>query len=136
MMNNEMYYEQVKRWIDSYRDAGPLSWLRRFVDNSQQPEEVKQRLYREIDRKIACLNKTPWFAKWNDDIRYLMDQNGYPEVFTTRYSAVNKIIQLRKYGFDVRLIKGSAFFRIQLIQSAPIDEHQPLDVLTAHSLVA
>ncbi len=135
-MNSTMYYEQVKRWIDSYRDAGPLEWLRRFVDNGQQPEDVKRKLYREIDRKIACLNNMPFFAKWDDDVTYLMDEQGYPEVFTTRYRAVGRIIELRKYGFDVRILKGSAFFRIQLIQSAPIDEHQPLDVLTAHSLVA
>lgn len=136
MNKNQIFYEQVLRWINSYRDADPLQWLRRFVENSTQPFEVKRALNREIDRKVAALNNAPWFSVWEDDVVYLMDKHGGPALYTTRYRAIEKLAQLRRYGYDVRLMKGDAFYRIQLIQPAPIDVHQPLDVLTAQSLVA
>lgn len=113
-MNSEMYYQQVKRWIGTYRDAAPLSWLRRFVDNSQQPKEIKDKLHNEINKKIAQIENKPWFAKWKDDKKYLTDNNGYPEIYTTRFAAMNKLIQLKKQGYDVDLHKGMAFFRIEL----------------------
>lgn len=134
-MEHNMFYEQVSRWIDSYRDAGPLEWLRRFVDHSTQPTMIKERLYREIDRKVAALRNLPYFSV-HDGVHYLMDKHGHPEIFTTHYSAVNKVMELRRNGYDVRIIKGNVFSRIQLIQPAPIDVYQPLDALTAHSLAS
>lgn len=138
-MEQNMFYRHVSSWIDSYYNADALEWLHRFVTNSPQQEEIKERLHLEIDRKIASLTNTPFFGKY-DDMQLLMDgsSNGqeHPLVFTTRYAAMNKVIELRLMGYDVRLLEGNSFFRIQLIQQAPINFRHEVDELTsfAHGL--
>lgn len=118
-MEKNMFYQHVSSWIDSYYNADALQWLRRFINNSQQPEPVKERLHREVDRKMASLTNMPFFGKY-DDMQVLMDKHCHPVIFTTRYAATNKVVQLRVMGYDVRLLEGNAFYRIQLVQPAPI----------------
>ncbi|MCB9047228.1 MAG: hypothetical protein H6550_13930 [Chitinophagales bacterium] len=118
-MEKNMFYRHVSSWIESYYNADALEWLRRFINNSTQPVEMKDRLQREVDRKVAALNNTPFFGKY-DDMQLLMDEHCHPQIFTTRYAAMSKIVQLRATGYDARLLEGNAFYRIQLVQSAPI----------------
>lgn len=132
-MEQTMFYKHVSSWIDSYYNAEALEWLHRFVNNSPQEGEIKERLHMEIDRKIASLTDAPFFCKY-DGMEMLMDEtlkeNQHPKVFTTRYAALNKVIELRTKGYDARLVEGNAFYRIQLVQPAPIDIRQPADELT------
>jgi|GEM_PF-1559150 len=119
-MEKNMFYQHVSSWIESYYNADALEWLRRFINNSMQPQEMKNRLHREVDRKIASLTNTPFFGKY-DDMELLLDEHCHPQIFTTRYAAMNKVVQLRVMGYDARLLEGNAFYRIQLVQSAPVN---------------
>ncbi len=123
-MEQNFFYRHVSKWIRSYYNADALEWLHRFINNSNEPAEVKVRLHREVDRKIASLRNMPYFSL-HDDMQLLMDKEGYPMIFTTRYAAMNKLAELTVMGYDVRLLEGNAFYRIQLIQPAPIN-HVPL----------
>lgn len=133
-MEKSMFYKHVSGWIDSYYNAEALEWLHRFVNNSTQPVDVKERLHMEIDRKIASLTNAPFFCK-HDGMKLLMDQDlndqEHPQIFTTRYAAMSKVIELRLMGYDVRLLEGNTFYRIQLIQPAPIHFQHEVDELTA-----
>lgn len=132
-MEQTMFYKHVSSWIDSYYNAEALEWLHRFVNNSTQPHEMKERLHMEIDRKIAALTNMPFFCKY-DDMQLLMDDTledrTHPRIFTTRYAAMTKIIELRLMGYDVRLLEGNVFYRIQLVQPAPINFQHEVDALT------
>lgn len=119
-MEKNMFYHHVSSWIDSYYNADALEWLRRFINNSMQPVEMKERLHREVDRKMASLSNMPFFGKY-DDMQLLMDEHCHPQIYTTRYAAMSKIVQLRVMGYDARLLEGNAFYRIQLVQSAPVN---------------
>ncbi len=119
-MKKNMFYHHVSSWIDSYYNADALEWLRRFINNSTQPAEMKNRLQREVDRKIASLTNMPFFARY-DDMELLMDEHCHPQIFTTRYAAMSKVVQLQVLGYDARLLEGNAFYRIQLVQSAPVN---------------
>lgn len=137
-MEQNMFYKHVSSWINSYYNAEALEWLHRFIDNSNQDMDVKKRLHREVDRKIASLTNMPFFCEY-DDMQLLMDESladrDYPKVFTTRYAAMSKVIELRMQGYDARLLEGNVFYRIQLVQPAPIHfQHTPLDTLTRASL--
>ncbi|MCB0699850.1 MAG: hypothetical protein KDC11_08370 [Chitinophagaceae bacterium] len=119
-MKQNMFYKHVSSWIDSYYNADAFEWLRRFIDNSSQPGEVKDRLQREVNRKVASLTDMPFFGT-HDGMQLLMDDHCHPQIFTTRYAAMNKMVQLRLKGYDARLLEGGSFFRIQLVQPAPIN---------------
>lgn len=134
-MEKTMFYNHVSSWIESYYNAEALEWLRRFVVNSGQRQEIKDRLEREIDRKIAALTDMPFFGAY-DDMQVLMDEHCHPQVFTTRYAATGKVAQLRIMGFDARLLEGGAFFRIQLVQPAPINFISPVNELRKEGAVA
>jgi hypothetical protein len=127
-MEKTMFYHHVSGWIESYYNAEALEWLRRFVNNSNQRQEIKDSLGREIDRKIAALTDMPFFSTY-DDMQLLMDEQGHPQIFTTRYAAMSKVAQLRIMGFDARLLEGGVFFRIQLVQPAPINFISPVNEL-------
>ena len=118
-MEKNMFYHHVSNWINSYYNADALEWLRRFITNSQQSYEIKDRLHREVDRKLASLRNMPFFGMY-DDMQVLMDDNCHPQIYTTRYAAMSKVTELRLMGYDVRLLEGNVFFKIQLVQSAPI----------------
>lgn len=129
-----MFYKHVSSWINSYYNAEALEWLHRFINNSNQAAELKERLHREVDRKIASLTNMPFFCEY-DGMQLLMDleltDREHPQIFTTRYVAMSKLIELRKLGYDARLVEGRAFYRIQLVQPAPINILQAkADVLT------
>lgn len=125
-MEKNMFYNHVSSWIDSYYNAEALEWLRRFINNSAQPLEMKDRLQREVDRKIASLTNMPFFGSY-DDMKLLMDEHCHPQIFTTRYAAMSKVAQLRIMGYDARLLEGNSFFRIQLVQSAPVNFISPVN---------
>lgn len=118
-MEKNMFYNHVSSWIDSYYNPAALDWLRRFINNSAQPQEVRDRLNREVDRKIASLTNQPCFSKY-EGMQLLMDEHCHPQVFTTRFSAMSKVAQLRIMGYDARVIEGNAFFRIQLVTAQPV----------------
>lgn len=127
-MEKNMFYNHVSSWIESYYNAEALEWLRRFINNSDQAYEIKNRLEREVDRKIASLTNMPFFGKY-DDMQLLMDERCHPQIFTTRYAAMSKVAQLRIMGYDARLLEGGVFFRIQLVQPAPINFISPVNEL-------
>ncbi len=120
-MESNQFYECVSGWIKSYRNPEALQWLRKFVNNSLQPQEVKEKLHCEIDWKIAGLQHQPAFAE-KQGLTYLVDDNGHPKVFTTRFSALCKVAELKMKGYEVELKPGSVFYRIQLTP-APINEY-------------
>lgn len=137
-MEQTMFYKHVSSWINSYYNADALEWLHRFIRNSNQPLEMKKRLHREVDRKIASLNNMPFFCEY-DDMQLLMDDSltdrEHPQIFTTRYMAMSKVIELRMMGYDARLLEGNSFYRIQLVQPAPVNFQQhPIDVMTHASV--
>lgn len=128
-----MFYNHVSSWIDSYYNAEALEWLRRFICNSSQPQEVIDRLQREVDRKMASLTNMPFFGAC-DGMQLLMDEHCHPQVFTTRYAAMSKVAQLRIMGYDARLLEGNAFYRIQLVQSAPVNFISPVNEGRIHDV--
>ena len=128
-MNTNQFQNHVSSWIDSYYNAEALEWLRRFINNSAQPQEVKDALNKQVDLKIASLTNSPVFDKYNGTT-YLMDRHGHPDVFTTRYAALGKVAQLRLMGYDAQLVEGNAFFRIQLVGYKTIEgiELKPVEL--------
>lgn len=120
-MENNPFYTHVSSWIESYFNPDALTWLRRFIDNSTQGQDVKEKLNKQIDRKIASLTYSPLFSEY-DGMQLLMDKHNHPQIFTTRYAAMNKIVELRRQGYDVRLVEGGVFYRIQLFQLVPNNE--------------
>lgn len=116
-MDSNKFYDHVSSWIKSYHNAEAMDWLRKFIENAQQPRDIKDLLIRQIERKTATIKAIPYFCEVNG-VRYLMDKEGYPHVFTTRYSANAKLIELRAKGYEVSLVPGDVFFRIKLVQPA------------------
>ena len=121
-MEQMNFYRHVSSWISSYRDPDALEWLRRFVNSSQQPIAVKQKLQDEIDRKADHLRNRPAWTLHNGEY-YLADDHGHPRVYTTRFSAVCKVAELKLKGYSVELKPGSAFYRIIAHQPAPVGEY-------------
>ena len=76
-MEQNMFYDHVSSWIDSYFNPEALQWMRRFVDNSAQPRDIKDSLHQKIDRKLATLRNVPVFEDRNG-IKLLMDKQGHP----------------------------------------------------------
>ncbi len=118
-MEPTKFYDHVSSWIKSYRNPDALEWLRNFIENSNQPATIRTRLQEEIDFKIAGLRMRPCFAHENGDC-ILLDEDGNPRVFTTRFSAICKVAELKMKGYSVELKPGSVFYRIKLSQPAPI----------------
>lgn len=125
-MEKNMFYKHVSSWIESYYNAEALEWLRRFISNSNQAQELKERLFREVDRKIAALTNMPFWGEY-DGMQLLMDEHCHPQIFTTRYKTMSKVAQLRLMGYDARLLEGGVFFRIQLVQPAPVNFLSPVN---------
>ena len=125
-MINNMFYNHVSSWIASYYNADSLEWMRRFIANSNEEDEIKERLLREVDRKMASLLNMPFFTH-HDGMQLLMNEHCHPKVFTTRYAAMCEVTQLRVMGYDVRLLEGGVFFRIQLVRAAPINFVEPAE---------
>lgn len=119
-MEPNKFYMHVSSWIKSYRSPDALFWLRKFINNSGQPWEIKEKLHHEIDLKISGLKNMPSFALKNGDY-YLVDDEGHAKVFTTRFSAVCKLAELKMKGYEAALQPGSVFYRIRLTEPAPIE---------------
>jgi hypothetical protein len=120
-MEQNKFYEHVSSWIGSYHNPEALEWLRRFVNNSFQAQEVKEQLHREIDWKICSLRNRPCFSEVGEDL-FLVDEQGHPKVYTTRFSAICKLAELKLKGYDAELKPGSVFYRITLTQPVVEDE--------------
>jgi hypothetical protein len=119
-MTQDYYYKHVSGWIKTYRDTEALGWLRRFINNSTQPHEIKDRLHKEIDLKMAGLEQKPHFTEMNG-ITLLADAHGHPEVFTTRFSALCKLTELQLKGYNVSLKPGKVFYRIKLNEQVAVN---------------
>lgn len=119
-MDTNKFYTHVSSWIKSYQNADALEWLRRFVNNSLQPERIKQQLHQEIDCQIAGIKSSPRFSMVNGDI-YLIDDTGIPEIFTNKLNAVCKATELRMRGYAPELLQDGDYYRIRLIRSALIN---------------
>jgi hypothetical protein len=120
-METNKFYEHVSSWINSYQNPEALEWLRRFVNNSFQSQAVKEQLHREIDWKIAGLRNRPAFGEVGSDT-FLVDELGNPRVYTTRFSAICKLAELKMKGYDAELRPGDVFYRIALQNENPVDE--------------
>lgn len=112
-MKENIFYNRVSSWIRSYRNPDALEWLRRFVENSTEPAEVKTQLYREIDYKETRLRQQPTFTADN----YLADDKGESRVYATRFGAVCKLAELALKGYDVELEQVGQQFKIILNQT-------------------
>lgn len=121
-MEANQFYACVSSWIKSCRNTESLQWLRRFVNSSLQHHGVKEQLHREMDQKLARLQHLPCFAEKLGHT-YLADDNGHPKVFTTRFSAICKVTELKMKGYEVELKPGSVFYKIKLTTPAPINEY-------------
>jgi len=117
-METNKFYEHVSSWINSYTNPEALEWLRRFVNNSFQSQAVKEQLHREIDWKIAGLRNRPAFGEVNGDT-FLVDEQGHPRVYTTRFSAICKLAELKMKGYEAELRPGDVFYRIALQHPRP-----------------
>lgn len=113
MNTSNAFYKHVSSWIDGYYNAESLEWLRRFVDNSDQPEDIKKALNKEIDLKVAYITGTPAFSVTNGKT-YLVDKHGNADVITTHYAAMNKKAQLDKLGYITELESTGTFYKIVL----------------------
>jgi hypothetical protein len=118
-MKENIFYNRVSSWIRSYRNPEALEWLRRFVDNSTEPAEVKVQLYREIDYKETRLRQMPSFTCVSEGT-FLADENGGVRVYNTRFSAVCKLAELALKGYEVELKQEGTQFRITLSAPAPV----------------
>jgi hypothetical protein len=119
-MKENIFYNRVSSWIRSYRNPEALEWLRRFVDNSTEPADVKLQLYREIDYKETRLRQMPSFT-CNSQGTFLADDKGAVRVYATRFSAVCKLAELALKGFEVELEQQEdSHFRIVLSAPAPV----------------
>lgn len=121
MENEKNFYEHVSSWIKSYHNPDALHWLRRFINNSSEPLDIKEQLHREIDWKVAALRQQPCF---NDaqGMGYLVDDSGHPRIYTTRFAAICKVAELKLKGYDVELQPGDVFYKIKLADPAPINQ--------------
>jgi hypothetical protein len=118
-MKENIFYNRVSSWIRSYRNPEALEWLRRFVDNSAEPADVKLQLYREIAYKETRLRQMPVFTE-SDHHTYLADEKGGVRIYATRFGAVCKLAELALKGFEVELEQqDNGHFRISLSAPAP-----------------
>ena len=113
-LRNSIFQERVSSWIRSYRNPEAMDWLRKFVDNSTEPDEVKQQLYREISYKEARLRAKPAFVQDGNDV-FLMNQSGKAYEYGTRFSAVCKLAELALKGYEVELVQSGAIYKIKLL---------------------
>lgn len=109
-MDAQTFYMHVSSWIKSYRNKESLNHMRRFIDNSQQPDDIKELLQKEIDLRLIRLNSWPVFAEEGE--RYLLDENNQPKIFTTRFAAICKLAELNLKGYNAELKPGAVFYRI------------------------
>lgn len=119
-MEPNRFYTHVSSWIKSYRNPEALHWLRKFINNSGQPLEVREKLHAEIDLKVSGLKHKPAFAMKNGEY-FLVDNEGHQKVFTTRFSAVCKVAELKMKGYEAELHPGTVFYRIKLTEPAPME---------------
>lgn len=121
MENETNFYDHVSSWIKGYHSADGLHYLRRFVNNSHEPVQVKEQLHREIDFKYASLNNLPYFCNTNGSY-YLCDDAGHPRIYTTRFAAICKVAELKLKGYNAMLQPGEVFYRIALEDAAPMNQ--------------
>lgn len=114
------FFNHVSKWIASYNDTEALEWLRKFIDQSSQPEEVKVGLRIKLQKRIFSIKNSPKFTKVHEDI-YLMDEYGLPGVFDKKFTAVKKIIQLKQLGFSATIMQDYNYYRVRLINPALIN---------------
>lgn len=120
-MEQNTFYNHVSSWIKSYRNPEALAFLTKFITGSQQPDEVKAKLLEEVEHRIASLTGTPGFTEKNG-VSYLVDGNGHPKLFTTRFGAITEIATLKMKGYDVELVTGTSFYRIKLNAPLPVQD--------------
>ncbi len=106
------FYTHVSKWIRSYYNPDSLDWLVKFVENSIEPDEVKAKLIREIKVKKSHLLNEACFTDF-DGTMLLTDRTNNPVIYTTRYAAITKLAELTNKGYNVQLVEGNCFFRIE-----------------------
>lgn len=112
------FYNRVSSWIRSYRNPDALDWLRKFVDNSAEPAEIKLQLHREINYKEARLRRQHSF-KQDGKNTYLMNEQGEVAVYKSRFSAICKIAELALKGYEVELESNLLFTRHRIKLAEP-----------------
>lgn len=113
-MDRDIFLSTTLAWIDSYRSEEALEGLKGFIDQSQQPEEVKSSARGAIRERIAILRgeKDPTI-RVGEDI-FLADIDNAPRIFTTRFAANKKLACLIGSGMNAVLVPGQAFYRIKI----------------------
>lgn len=105
------FQQTVGSWIRSYRNPEALDFLRRFVDNSTAPDEVKESLRSQIDAKEQRLRQAPQFVTLNGTT-YLADEQWKPREYLTRFGAVCKMAELALKGYEVDLQQTGTIYII------------------------
>lgn len=118
-MEPQTFYIHVSNWIKSYRNVDGLTWLSKFIENSSQPLDIKNKLHKQIEYKKSGINGIPEFGIRNG-ANVLLDEDGFQKVYTTRFSAMCRLTQLKSMGYNVELLRGDYFFRIKLLEEQPI----------------
>jgi hypothetical protein len=119
-MKKNNFFNHVSKWIASYDNIEALEWLRKFIDQSSQPENIKINLRIKLQKRIHSIIQSPKFTKINGDV-YLMDEYGLPGIFDKKYTAVKKIVELKQLGFTATIMQDSNYYRIRLTHSAPVN---------------
>ena len=119
-MMEKIFVMHVSKWINAYDNVNTLEWLEKFINSSNQREEIKSMLRSMLQQRVNAIAAIPRFTKVNDDI-YLMDEYGLPGIFNKKYTAIKKVVQLKQLGFTATVMDDYNYYRIRLINSAPIN---------------
>lgn len=129
-MSTNIFFNHVSSWIDSYYNADSMEWLRRFIDNSQQPDDIKSKLQGLVDKRQAVIKGTPYFKPF-DGKSILMDtalkNTDHPKLFTSRYRALCEVTKLRLAGYDAAVDDNKTFFRVKLLSASTINIIEPIN---------
>lgn len=116
---HKAFINKVIGWIKGYNHPGCINQLdeqiRKFVDNSDKPEDVKKYLNAFIDMQLATIKGIPWFATdEKDGCKYLADNNAHIKVYTWKLGAGPEFLKWYLLGYPVELVKVGVFYRIKL----------------------
>lgn len=120
MTHNEQY-ATICSWINSYENPDAVMSFRKYVDNTQLPDEMKEQLQLQINCRVAHLNNEPYFHHIDGEF-YLMNENGAVRMFTS-FGALVVSIVLKLRGFKVKMMPGD-FYKVALHEVIPVENFE------------
>ncbi len=120
---DNIFYNRVSGWVKAYRNTDALDWVRKFVNNSEQSQDIKDKLHKEIDYKEQKLRAKAGFVTHENE-QYLATDKGELAKWHTRFGVVCKCAELALKGYDVEVVqKAEDLFLIKL--NSPNNEPHP-----------